>query len=136
LYTIATEGAQQTYLGDRFRYNGAVTYRLLGDETEASHAMNHSHHGQGDHHDHASSPEDLVIDAVLELNGEWQAKQSIRGETDPNSGGNVVYLSPGVRIASNRWSGFGTVGIPIINDLNGPQSEPTHRLFGGVLVPF
>jgi DNA-binding transcriptional MocR family regulator len=74
--------------------------------------------------------------AYKELNGEWQAKQNISGETDPNSGGNVVYLSPGMRIASSRWSGFATVGIPIINDLNGLQSEPTYRLFGGVLVGF
>ena len=50
-----------------------------------------------------------MIDAVLELNGEWQAKQTISGETDPNSGGNVVFLSPGVRVASNRWSGFVSV---------------------------
>ena len=138
LYTIATEGTQHTDLGDRFHYNGAVTYRLLGGDAETSHktAMNHSHHGHSHHHQHALSPEGLVIDAVLELNGEWQAKQNISGETDPNSGGNVVYLSPGIRIASNRWSGFATVGIPIINDLNGLQSEPTYRLFGGVLVGF
>ena len=37
---------------------------------------------------------------------------------------------------ANRWSGFVTVGLPIINDLNGVQSEPTYRLFGGVLVGF
>jgi hypothetical protein len=98
--------------------------------------MNHSHHGQSHKHDHALSSKGLVIDAVLELNGEWQAKQTISDETDPNSGGNVVYLSPGMRIASNRWSAFATVGIPIINDLNGLQSEPTYRLFGGVLVGF
>ena len=138
LYTIATDGTQHTDLGDRFHYNGAVTYRLKGGDAEASHevAMNHSHHGHSHHHDHALSPKGLVIDAVLELNGEWQAKQNISGETDPNSGGNVVFLSPGVRIASNRWSGFVTVGLPIINDLNGLQSEPTYRLFGGVLVGF
>ena len=139
LYTIATEGTQHTDLGDRFHYNGAVTYRLKGGDAEASHeaAMTHSHHhGQSHHHDHALSPRGLVIDAVLELNGEWQAKQTISGETDPNSGGNVVFLSPGMRIASNRWSGFVTVGLPIINDLNGLQSEPTYRLFGGVLVGF
>ena len=86
--------------------------------------------------DHAVSPKGLVIDAVLELNGEWQAKQTISGVDDPNSGGNVVFLSPGVRVASNRWSGFATVGLPIVNDLNGLQSEPTYRLFGGVLVGF
>ena len=28
----------------------------------------------------------LAVDAVLEINGEWQAKQDIAGETDPNSG--------------------------------------------------
>jgi hypothetical protein len=37
---------------------------------------------------------------------------------------------------ANRWSGFVTVGLPIINDLNGVQSEPTWRLCGGVLVGF
>ena len=138
LYTIATEGTQHTDLGDRFHYNGAVTYRLKGGDAEAAHqvASQHSHPGQSHHHDHASSPKGLVIDAVLELNGEWQAKQDVSGETDPNSGGNVVFLSPGVRIASNRWSGFVTVGLPIVNDLNGLQSEPTYRLFGGVLVGF
>ena len=77
-----------------------------------------------------------LIDAVLELNGEWQDKQNENGEIDPNSGGNVVFLSPGLRLASNNWSGFATVGIPIVNDLNGLQSEPTYRLFGGVLVGF
>jgi hypothetical protein len=139
LYTIATEGTQQTDLGDRFHYNGAVTYRLKGGDAEASHkvAMPHSHYrGQSHHHEHDMSPRGLVIDAVLELNGEWQAKQTISGASDPNSGGNVVFLSPGMRIASNRWSGFVTVGLPIINDLNGVQSEPTYRLFGGVLVGF
>jgi hypothetical protein len=139
LYTIATEGTQHTDLGDRFHYNGAVTYRLMGGDASVSHEvpMPHSHNGQSHHHDHAAlSPGGLVIDAVLELNGEWQAKQTISGEDDPNSGGNVVFISPGVRVASNRWSGFVTVGLPIVNDLNGLQSEPTYRLFGGVLVGF
>ena len=139
LYTIATDGTQHTDLGDRFHYNGAVTYRLKGADVEASHdgaLRHHSHNGRSHHHDHAMSPKGLVIDAVLELNGEWQAKQTISGVDDPNSGGNVVFLSPGMRIASNRWSGFVSVGLPIVNDLNGLQSEPTYRLFGGVLVGF
>ena len=59
LYTIATEGTQYTDLGDRFHYNGAVTYRLKGGDAEASHevADHHSHYGQSHHHDHASEPE-------------------------------------------------------------------------------
>jgi hypothetical protein len=139
LYTIATEGTQQTDLGDRFHYNGAATYRLMGGNAQGSHELGtpHSHHNeQRDHHEHSMSTSGLVIDAVLELNGEWQAKQTISGARDPNSGGNVVFLSPGMRVASNGWSGFVTVGLPIVNDLNGLQSEPTYRLFGGVLVGF
>jgi hypothetical protein len=138
LYTLATEGTQHTDLGDRFHYNGAATYRLMGGNAVASRevAMHHSHHGHSHHNHHGLSPNGLVIDAVLELNGEWQAKQTISGETDPNSGGNVIFLSPGMRIAKDRWSGFATVGLPIVNDLNGLQSEPTYRLFGGLLVGF
>ena len=138
LYTIATEGTQHTDLGDRFHYNGAVTYRLKGGDAEAAHERNapFSQWSRATIMTMRMSPTGLVIDAVLELNGEWQAKQNVSGETDPNSGGNVVFLSPGVRVASNRWSGFVTVGLPIVNDLNGLQSEPTYRLFGGVLVGF
>jgi hypothetical protein len=143
LYTVATEGTQDTDLGDRFHYNGAVTYRLKGgDVRNASRAamrhdqQGHDHNGHEHAHEGTTQSTGLVVDAVLELNGEWQAKQNIDGATDPNSGGNVVYLSPGVRIASNTWSGFVTVGLPIVNDLNGLQSEPTYRLFGGVLVGF
>ena len=40
LYTIATEGTQHTDLGDRFHYNGAVTYRLKGGDAEAAHESN------------------------------------------------------------------------------------------------
>ncbi len=140
LYTIATEGTQHTDLGDRFFYNGAVSYRLTGAQVETSPpvAMQHAEHEHGHQHQHNQSFSDtgLVVDAVLELNGEWQAKQTISGVDDPNSGGSVVYLSPGVRVASNRWSGFVSVGLPIVNDLNGLQSEPTYRLFGGILVGF
>ena len=138
LYTIATDGTQHTDLGDRFHYNGAVTYRLLGGDTETSPkaAMNHSHHGHSHHHDHALSPKGLVIDAVLELNGEWQAKQTSAAKPIQTLAAMSSICRPACGSHSNHWSGFATVGIPIVNDLNGLQSEPTYRLFGGVLVGF
>jgi hypothetical protein len=73
---------------------------------------------------------------VLELNGEWHDKQEIAGVKDPNSGGNVVYLSPGVRLSQDKWSGFVSIGVPVINDMNGVQAEPDWRLFSGVAVAF
>jgi hypothetical protein len=77
-----------------------------------------------------------ALDLVLEINGEWHARQEIAGATDPNSGGNVVYLSPGVRLSYERWSGFVSVGVPLVNDLNGLQAEPDWRVLSGVAVNF
>jgi hypothetical protein len=68
------------------------------------------------------------------VNGEWSAKQEIGGVTDPDSGGNTVYLSPGVRVGAGRLSGFVSAGVPIANDLNGIQAEPDWRLLGGFSV--
>lgn len=136
LYVAATEGAQQTDLGDRFHYNGAISYRLVGSGNALDTAHEHRHGKElGPHHDHGTGG-GLAIDAALEINGEWQAKEDTAGETNPNSGGNVVYLSPGVRLTSNAWSGFVSVGVPIVNDLNGTQSEAEYRLIGGGSLSF
>ena len=75
-------------------------------------------------------------DIAIEISGEWQAKQNIAGEIDPNSGGNVVFLSPGFRLTSNAWSGFVSIGLPVINDLNGVQSEPEYQLLSGLTAAF
>ncbi|MGD9501199.1 MAG: transporter [Methyloceanibacter sp.] len=137
LYAAAGEGAQDTNLGDRLHYNGAVSYRLIGAGQPLPAA--HEHRQGDDHRHHAEQPETgggLAVDAALEINGEWQAEETISGESDPNSGGNVVYLSPGVRLTANAWSGFVSVGLPIVNDLNGEQSEAEYRLLGGGSLSF
>jgi hypothetical protein len=130
LYAVASRGAQQTDLGDRFHYNGAISYRVVGAGNAVETAHGHQH---GDGHPHAHRADDkggLALDLALEINGEWQAKENISGETNPNTGGNVVYLSPGVRLTSNDLSGFVSVGLPIVNELNGIQSEADYRLIG------
>jgi hypothetical protein len=78
----------------------------------------------------------LAIDAVLELNGEWHDKQVIEREKDRNSGGNVVYLSPGVRVSYGSLSGFVSVRVPVINHMNGLQSKPSHRVVSGLAFTF
>jgi hypothetical protein len=154
LYTVAGEGAQQTDLGDRFQYNAALSYRLTGHPGgllgpmragalpepryhggPKAHAHDHEHD-----HDHADGPHAAAkgpaLDLVLELNGEWHARETIAGVTDPNSGGNVVFLSPGLRLSYDRWSGFVSVGVPVVNELNGIQAEPDWRVLTGVAVGF
>jgi len=124
LYIFVQEGTQDIDLGDRFLYNGAVTYRLFGEE-------------QGHHHDSGASPSHghgPSLDLALELNGEWSKKEVDSGITDPDTGGNTIYLSPGVRVASNGLTGFLSVGAPISNDYNGTQSEPDWRIVSGFSV--
>jgi Putative MetA-pathway of phenol degradation len=144
LYTAVSRGEMATRLGDRFHYNAAVSYRVMGGALGAA-AMKTGAHHQGGHdhdsvilHDHTQreTTGQLSLDLVLELNGEWHDKQDISGAIDSNSGGNVVYISPGVRLSMDQWSGFASVGVPVINDLNGLQSEADVRVVSGVAVSF
>jgi hypothetical protein len=144
LYQFAGDGVQDINLGDRFLYNAAVSYRMYGFGRHGG-RMNAGlpepmYHGgpkaKGHHHHHDEPPPSRgpALDLVLELNGEWHDRQS--GEGGFHSGGNTVYLSPGLRLSVDRWSGFVSFGVPIISDLNGLQPEPEWRVLSGVAVSF
>ena len=46
-------------------------------------------------------------------------------------------MSPGLRVgAGHSWPVFASIGVPIINDLNGEQSEPDYRVIGGISKTF
>ena len=97
-YVLATEGAQDTDLGDRFHYNAAVSYRILGGLIGPGRPMYagalpepmcHSGPKGQRHkntHEEMPTPGGPALDLVLGLNGEWQARQEIAGVKDPNSG--------------------------------------------------
>ena len=146
LYVLVTEGTQSTDLGDRLLYNAAVSYRLWSGTSAAVAPMKLGalpepmwHGGPGAHqpsHAHREAPNGPGLDLVLELNGEWHTKQVQSGVTDPNTGGNTLYLSPGLRFSKDNWSSFVSVGVPIINDQNGSQAEPEVRVVTGVSLTF
>jgi hypothetical protein len=109
LYTFATEGTQKTNLGDLFNYDLAVSYTAL------------------------SRP--VVLDLIIEANGEWKQKQETDGEKDENSGGTVIFLSPGMRLSwSNNWAAYLSAGFPIAQNLNGDQNETDMRVLLGFSV--
>ena len=121
LYTIINEGTQQTDLGDIFNYNVALSYRIFSPEG------GHDHHS----HQHGFNFIDYV-DTALEFNGYHRERVDINGETEENSGGHTLYISPGVRIGiAHQWSFYTSAGIPVINDQNGIQSDPDFRVIGG-----
>jgi hypothetical protein len=138
LYILAGNGAQDTNLGDRFLYNLAIVYRLFGAGGPAVGPLAHSDprgHGRPAFKTPAPRP-GPALDAVLELNGEWHAKMKAEGVHDPNSGGNTVYLSPGLRLTADRWSGYVSAGVPIVNNLNGVQAKPGWRVLTGASLGF
>lgn len=56
-------------------------------------------------------------------------------EPNPNSGGNTLYLTPGVRV---RMLGAGTLAlatsVPVVQDLNGDQVETDYRILAQFAV--
>lgn len=120
LYTFVTEAAPGNALGDLANYNVALSYRF-GGETDDD--PDHVH----DAHSHRA------WDLVAELNGEWRDRLVEERRPDPNSGGSVLYFSPGVRLTLNdRWSSYVSVGLPVLERLNGTQHESHVRLIAGV----
>jgi hypothetical protein len=123
LYTITNEGSQNTSLGDIINYNFALTFSVRGKETDQ--------HGHLDEEAHEHS--DTVWDFIFELNGDWREKVEKSGNIDNNTGGNIIYLSAATRASWGRgWSTSISVGLPILKDLNGIQSEPKARVLFGI----
>lgn len=123
LYILSSEGVDETDIGDRISYNAALAYRMSGG---------HSHAGG------ASEPHtDLNWDAIVELNGEMQKKATEGGVTQENSGGNTVFLTPGVRLTvNNKWAAYAAFAVPVAESLNGTQHETKSRFSFGIGVGF
>lgn len=111
LYTLVTEGSQDTDLGDKFNYNVAVSYAAYSGTAS--------------------------IDVTLEGNGIWVDKQEASGVKDDNSGGNTIYLSPGARVSIGKTFGaYISYGIPVLQDLNGDQNKLDYRAVVGINAGF
>jgi hypothetical protein len=125
LYTAVGEGQQQTDLGDRISYGVSASYRAMGGAVAAH---GHAAHESAHTHDTAGP--------AIDLDGEWSERQTIAGVEDPNSGGHTLYVAPGVRFSQDLWSGFVSVGVPVVRDVNGIQSEPELRVLSGASLSF
>jgi hypothetical protein len=89
--------------GDEFRLDGSLQYRLwprsLGD-------------GVPD-----------FFYAVLEANLVRRDRNRVNGVDDRDSGGTMVYLSPGLQYVTRRWIAEGVVQLPVSQDLHGMALE-------------
>ena len=121
LFNKTNEGSQSTEIGDILSYNFAMTYRLNSEE--------HSEHNHVHHHDADST--DIKWDAIIELNGETRRKNKISGHSEQHSGGTALFISPGVRVTAGKFSGFISVALPVVENMNGKQTNIDARVVAG-----
>ncbi len=76
------------------------------------------------------------VSAVLELNGRWVAHTRRDGSTVRDSGGQVVFLSPGLQYVTNRLIIEASLQLPVSQSLNGSQVETDFVGVLSVRVPF
>ncbi len=78
-----------------------------------------------------------LVDLQLELNGEIKGKAELDGETQENTGGHIIYLSPGVHIKFHRGMHFDIgVPMPVYRDLNGTQLSEDYRIVAKLALKF
>jgi hypothetical protein len=107
MYALATEGTQDTDLGDQWTYNASAGYRL-------------------------GKIDGTAWNAVVELNGGWRAREKVSGVVDPNSGGSWLLVSPGVTVSGRTWSVYASLGVPIDESLHGNQDDLGYRFLVGM----
>ena len=116
LYEINTE-ARDRELGDELRYDLAYQLRLFPQEWPER-----------------GTPSQLY--GVLELNGESTEKTLSGGVELDDTGGTVVFLSPGVQWVTQRVIYEASLQLPVVQNLNGDQVETDFVATAGVRVQF
>ena len=141
LYSRSGAGSQDTRLGDHANYGVSASYRLWSDGGGHDHAMHLGGAGDGIMYhggvDHAAAATPAkTLDISLGVNGQWSGMQTIAGDRDGNTGGNTIFVTPGVRLTVDKWAIFGSVGVPAAQHLNGIQPEQRLQASTGVSVRF
>lgn len=102
--------------GDVVRLDGSLQYRLYPKQLAGG------------------SP--AFVYGVFEANLVQQGKDRIAGDTDRNSGGTRLFLTPGIQYVGRRWILEGAVQVPVVQNLNGTALENDYILRAGVRFNF
>jgi hypothetical protein len=126
LYQLTTTGAQHTRLGERVQGGVALSHHF--GEPSPGELEGHNHH-HGDELDDNHEQSRSSWDAFVELAGEWEGRQKIRGETEQASGGEWAWVAPGVRFnAASGWSATAGVAIPLWQEIRASHPDNRYRV--------
>jgi hypothetical protein len=85
----------------------------------------------------AFSPMKPQFFVALGLNGEVREREKIDGDTIPDSGGNTIYLAPGLQLVfAPRWVVELSYQHAVYHNLNGTQLGETYKVVSGVTYLF
>jgi hypothetical protein len=112
-YTLRSE-ADDFKLGDRIDAGAAFAYRFVEDIEKFP-----------------------QVSTFAEANVRHLVKSEEEGERDPNTGGTVLFLTPGIRVGFTKNVSF-TVSspLPVWQDLNGTQLKTSYKVNGGLTLSF
>lgn len=71
---------------------------------------------------------------VAEANGLFSQKSNLNSNTINDSGGHILFLSPGLQFATKRYIPESSIQLPVNQDLNGNQVETDFVLTAGFRV--
>lgn len=113
---VANNEANGFERGDAASLDLSLQYRLLPDDLSAG--------GRG------------FLFAVVEGGVVSHDEDRLFGAADPNSGGVLVFLSPGLQFAAKRWIAEAAVRVPVVKDLDGAALEPDYTVIAGLRFNF
>ncbi len=114
IYTLTTE-RRDFEAGDELRYDLAYRFRLWPGRF---------------------GRRLLQMNGLLELNGSWKGKSRAAGTTVADSGGSVLFLSPGLQFITKRAIVEASFQIPVWQDRNGSQLEDDWTAVLSMRIPF
>ncbi len=76
------------------------------------------------------------VNFVLEANGIFRRKNRNKGVLDTNSGGYILFISPGIQYVKKRFIAEISVQIPAVQRLNGVQPEHKFIFVLGIRAQF
>ncbi|MBW7899343.1 hypothetical protein B188_22420 [Candidatus Brocadiaceae bacterium B188] len=112
-YIYRTEGSGDFKVGDRIDWSLATTYQVIPKNRYPN------------------------VAPVGEINTRYLFRDKQDGKNEHNSGGTIVFLSPGVRAGITPHLGFGaSILFPVFQNLLGEQQETDFKVVAGVSYSF